>query len=36
MNVLKIKLINVSALIFLNYFKKINIIIFMINVNNDD
>ena len=36
MNVLKIKLINASTLIFLNYFKKVNIIILIINVNDDD
>ena len=36
MNVLKIKLINVLTLIFLNYFKKANIIIFIINASNDD
>ena len=36
MNVLKLKLINTLTLTFLNYFKKVSIIILIINVNNDD
>ena len=36
MNVLKFKLINVSILTSLNYFKKVNIIIFAVNVSNND
>ena len=35
MNVLKIKLINASALIFLNYFKEADIIILIVNASND-
>ena len=36
MNVLKFKLINVSALTFLNYFKKVSMIILIVNVSNDN
>ena len=36
MNVLKFKLINALTLTFLNYFKKVNMIIFIINVSNND
>ena len=36
MNVLKIKLINILMLISLNYFKKADIIIFTVNVNDDN
>ena len=35
-NVLKFKLINASALTSLNYFKKVNMIIFTVNVSDDD
>ena len=36
MNVLKLKLINALILTFLNYFKEINMIIFIINVSDSD
>ena len=35
-NVLKFKLISASALTFLNYFKKVNMIIFIINISSND
>ena len=35
-NILKFKLINALILIFLNYFKKMNIIISIINVSSDN
>ena len=36
MNVLKLKLISVSVLTFLNYFKEVDMIILVVNVNNND
>ena len=35
-NVLKLKLINASALTFLNYFKKTNMIILTVNVSDNN
>ena len=36
MNILKLKLINASVLTSLNYFKKVNMIILIVNVSSDD